>query len=105
MIRIMNACAIQRLFDNGSHGLAWRKLGILRDETHPRSLSNREIATVGFNAAGKNSKQRGFSRSVGTNQSDAITFGYRERNVLEQWRQSEFLGDSAGVYKSAAKSN
>ena len=52
VIRVMNAGAVQSLFNDRTHGLAWRKLGVLCDETHPRPFANRKITAVGFNAAG-----------------------------------------------------
>jgi hypothetical protein len=58
-----------------------------------RSLAERYFPTVHRNLARQNSEKRGFARSVGTDQADAISIGNCERNILEERVRSEGFRD------------
>src|SRR5207248_2270746 len=67
------------------------KIEMMRRRTQPRALAYREVSAVRGDASIENLKQRGFARSIRTDQSDPIAFVDCESDVLEERRDAVFL--------------
>ena len=63
-------------------------MGNLFDEAEFGAFTNGDLAFVRFDAANEDFEQRGFARTVGADQTDALAFGDGEGNIFEERREA-----------------
>ena len=86
--------ALQRFLDHRANRFSRRKFRVLQNAGEPDTLANRDFAAVHIFVAGQNSKQRGFPRTVWTDQSDPVALGNGEGDILKKHGRSERLRDA-----------
>src|SRR5271156_5919429 len=82
------ARSFERALDNGPASRFRSKTRNLLDKTHLRAFTYRDFSFIRFYTPEKNLEQGGLAGAVGTDQSDSLTFGHGEGDILEQRGQS-----------------
>src|SRR5580704_16814607 len=89
-----NGGSLQRFLEYRANRVSRRKFRILQNTGEPDTLANRDVAAIHIFVARQNSKQRGFARTVWTDQSNPVALGNGEGDIVEEHGRSKRLGDA-----------
>ena len=93
-----NGGAFESSLNGRTNRHARRKLRNLGDGTEPRTLANRHVSAVRFDATDEHLQQRRLTRTIRPNHADAVPFRNGKRNVLEERCETVSLRQSLRAY-------
>ncbi len=91
--RLVERGVVERGLEHRRDGPGAGRRRMLRDVGEPRQAAQRHRSGVGGLEAGEDPQQRGLAAAVGPHQADAIALVHPERELGEQRRGAERLGD------------
>ena len=83
-LRLWHGRKVQSIFDHRANRIARLEFRLLLDEAEAEALANGHFSRVGAYTSCQDPHQRGFSRSIRTDEPDAVALRNRKRDILKK---------------------